>query len=48
MLADRLAAGNVNIEYLYGSARPAAGQSLLVLRVSDAPKAIKLLRGSRK
>jgi hypothetical protein len=48
VLAERLAAGKVNIEYLYGSARPAAGQSLLVLRVSDAPQAVKLLRGARK
>ena len=48
MLAERLAGGNVNIEYLYGSARPTAGQSLLVLRVSDAHKAVKLLRGPRK
>lgn len=43
-LAARLAGADVNIEYLYCSTTPDAGRGLVVLRVSDAPKALRLLR----
>jgi len=42
-LAHRLAAGKVNIEYAYCASPPNAKNGLLILRVSDAKKAMKLL-----
>jgi hypothetical protein len=42
-VAERLSAGKVNIEYLYGSTLPQNRRSLLVLRVSDARKAVQAL-----
>jgi hypothetical protein len=42
-VAHKLAAGKVNIEYAYCATPPDAKKGLLVLRVSDARKAMKLL-----
>jgi hypothetical protein len=42
-LAHKLAAGKVNIEYCYCATPPDARKGLLVLRVSDARKALKIL-----
>ena len=42
-LAHKLAAGKVNIEYAYCATAPDAKRGLLILRVSDARKAMKLL-----
>ena len=42
-IADKLAEKRVNIEYAYFSAPPDAKKGLLVLRVSDARKALKTL-----
>jgi hypothetical protein len=42
-LAHRLAGGKVNIEYAYCATPPEAKRGLMILRVSDAKKAMKLL-----
>jgi hypothetical protein len=42
-VAHKLAAGKVNIEYAYCATPPDAKKGLLILRVSDARKAMKLL-----
>jgi hypothetical protein len=42
-MAHRLAAGKVNIEYAYCATPPDAKKGLLILRVSDPRKAMKLL-----
>jgi hypothetical protein len=42
-LARKLAAAKVNIEYLYCSTPPDVKRGLLVLRVSDSKKAMKVL-----
>lgn len=42
-LAHRLAAAKVNIEYLYCATPPEAKKGLLILRLSDAKKALKAL-----
>lgn len=42
-VAQQLAAGKVNIEYAYSATPPDAKKGLLILRVSDAKKAMKLL-----
>jgi hypothetical protein len=42
-LAHKLAAAKVNIEYAYCATAPEAKQGLMVLRVSDARKAMKAL-----
>jgi hypothetical protein len=42
-IAHKLAAAKVNIEYAYCATSPNAKQGLLVLRVSDAKKALKVL-----
>ena len=42
-LARKLAAARVNIEYCYCATPPDAKKGLLVLRVSDAKKALKVL-----
>jgi hypothetical protein len=42
-LAHTLAAGKVNIEYAYCATPPEAKKGLMILRVSDARKAMKLL-----
>lgn len=42
-LAHRLADHGVNIEYLYSASNPEADRGLMVLRVSDAAKALKVL-----
>jgi hypothetical protein len=42
-VAHKLAAGRVNIEYCYCATPPDAKKGLLVLRVSDAKKALKVL-----
>ena len=40
-----LSAAKVNIEYAYCATAPSAKKGLLVLRVSNAPKALKALNG---
>jgi hypothetical protein len=42
-LCHRLAEAKVNIEYCYCATSPAAKRGLLVLRASDARKALKVL-----
>jgi len=42
-VAQKLAAGKVNIEYAYCATSPEAKKGLLILRVSDARKALKVL-----
>jgi hypothetical protein len=42
-LAHKLASGKINIEYAYCATPPDAKKGLLILRVSDARKAMKLL-----
>jgi hypothetical protein len=45
-LADvsaKLAAADINIEYCYTAVLPSAKRGLLVLRASDAKKALKVL-----
>jgi hypothetical protein len=42
-IAHKLAAGKVNIEYAYCATPPDAKKGLMILRVSDAKKALKVL-----
>ena len=42
-LANKLSVGKVNIEYAYCATPPDAKKGLLILRVSDAKKAMKIL-----
>jgi hypothetical protein len=42
-IAHKLSAGKVNIEYAYCATTPNAKQGLMILRVSDAKKALKVL-----
>ena len=42
-IAHRLAAAKINIEYCYSATRPDAKKGLLILRASDANKALKAL-----
>jgi hypothetical protein len=42
-IANVLAEGKVNIEYCYSATPPGAKNGLLILRVSDPKKALKLL-----
>jgi hypothetical protein len=42
-IAHRLAAAKINIEYAYCATPPEAKKGLLILRVSDARKAMKIL-----
>jgi hypothetical protein len=42
-IAHRLAAAKINIEYAYCATPPEAKKGLLILRVSDAKKALKAL-----
>jgi hypothetical protein len=42
-VAQKLAAGKVNIEYAYCATSPEAKKGLLILRVSDARRALKVL-----
>lgn len=42
-IARALSAGKVNIEYAYLASMPSAKKGLLILRVSDAKKALKVL-----
>jgi len=42
-VAERLAKAKINIEYAYLATNPGAKQGLLVLRVKDPAKALKLL-----
>jgi hypothetical protein len=44
-IARKLAAGKVNIEYCYSATPPKAKKGLLILRVSNPPKALALLQG---
>jgi hypothetical protein len=43
-VAHRLSDANVNIEYAYCATPPDAKRGLLILRVSDAKKALKVLK----
>ena len=42
-LAHKLADAKINIEYAYCATPPAAKKGLLILRISDAKKALKVL-----
>ena len=42
-IAHRLAAAKINIEYAYAATHPEAKKGLLVMRVSDPKKALKVL-----
>jgi len=42
-IAHKLAGGNINIEYCYCATPPEAKKGLLVLRTSNARKALKVL-----
>ena len=42
-IAHRLAAAKINIEYCYSATSPEAKKGLLILRASDAKKALKVL-----
>jgi hypothetical protein len=42
-IAHKLAAAKVNIEYAYCATHPRAQKGILILRVSDPPKALKVL-----
>jgi len=42
-IAHRLAKGSINIEYCYSATSPDAKKGLLIVRVSDAKKALKVL-----
>jgi len=42
-MAHRLADAKVNIEYCYSATPPEAKKGLMVMRVSNAPKALKVL-----
>jgi hypothetical protein len=42
-IAHKLANANINIEYCYSATTPNAKKGLLVLRASDAGKALKVL-----
>ena len=42
-LANKLALGKINIEYAYCATLPDAKKGLMILRVSDVKKAMKLL-----
>jgi hypothetical protein len=44
-LTERLAGAKVNVDYAYGTAGSAGKDAALVLRVSDAKKALAALRG---
>src|ERR1043165_4461283 len=44
-IAHKLAAAKVNIEYAYCATPPDAKKGLLILRVTDAKKALKVLNG---
>jgi hypothetical protein len=43
-IADKLAAAKINIEYAYLATSPKSKKGLLILRPSDAKKALKVLR----
>ncbi len=43
-LAHKLARAKINIEYCYCATPPSAKKGLLILRVSDAKKALKVLK----
>ena len=45
-IAHQLSAGKVNIEYAYCATSPEAKKGLLILRVSDARKALKVLNSA--
>ena len=42
-LAHRLADAKINIEYCYSATSPSAKKGLMIMRVSDAKKALKVL-----
>ena len=42
-IAHKLAAGRINIEYCYCATSPGAKRGLLIMRVRDARKALKVL-----
>ena len=44
-IAHKLASAKVNIEYAYCATAPEAKKGLLILRASDAKKAMKVLNG---
>ena len=42
-LARKLAKGNINIEYCYSATSPDSKKGLMIMRVSDVKKALKIL-----
>lgn len=44
-IAKQLAAAKINIEYAYCASNPASKKGLLILRVSNPQKALKILNG---
>jgi len=42
-IANKLGAAKINIEYVYSATHPAAQKGILILRVSDPKKALKVL-----
>jgi hypothetical protein len=46
VIAEKLAAVKVNIEYCYCATSPTAKKGLLILRVSDVKKALKVLNST--
>ena len=42
-IAEKLAGANINVEYAYTATRPDARKSLVIMRVSNARKALKVL-----
>jgi hypothetical protein len=47
-IADKLSAHHVNIEYAYTAALPTSKRALVILRVSDARKALRILSNGAK
>jgi hypothetical protein len=45
-IAEKLAAAKVNIEYCYCATSPTSKKGLLILRVSDVKKALKVLNSA--
>ena len=46
VIANKLSVAKVNIEYAYSATSPSSKKGLLILRVSDAKKALKALNSS--
>ena len=47
-ICHKLAAARINIEYCYSATNPGAKRGLIILRVSNPEKALKVLNGGAK